>query len=165
MYTVTYHLPLVLSRDREAYPEADHASPLGDQFQFFVTGLREDMVRGNTPTYTLSYPTLCFETNEEVLPPGYAGIGLDSLAPYKGASVIFNVDDIPQLPARISETGTLQAVTPQDKAPMSSFDLWNYCLTQNWSTGSHLVRMTVTPRQGVARIFHWEFVVESSDHP
>src|SRR5260370_40908146 len=115
LYAVSYRLPYTPNvNPGEYYSRAEYVMPLGDMFRLYVTGLHEKKLQGDKVAYELSYPTLCLETSWSVLVPGLQGLGPDSLAPYKAASITIGVDGTPQPYAQITSAEQLIRIPSRD---------------------------------------------------
>ncbi len=156
-YVLTYRLPNeAQASPGEYYPQAGKGEPLGyfpgeSSFPLYVTGLRGD---GNS----LIYPTFCLETVQ----PSFLGTYWDAQRTwrqtYDNSEITIFVDDIPQPQASI-ESGLLRQNIDAPLGRWQGRGRWEYCISENWSLGQHVVRMVVTPQAAPVRTLQWSFAV------
>jgi hypothetical protein len=162
LYKVMYRLryePNV--NPEEYYPPAERVLPLGNTFRLYVTGLREEEAE-DSHLYILSYPTICLETANRYYTGNdyYWMFHSENMRRYQGAQVSISIDGLPRQTARIADYGVLIPISNAANSDVN-YDLWQYCLNEDWQAGSHAVQMKVEPLQGSSETFQWEFVVEA----
>ncbi|HEX2906065.1 MAG TPA: hypothetical protein VHO69_04350 [Phototrophicaceae bacterium] len=152
-YTVSFDLPYDANVNPwEYYPRAEYVAPLGTAYRLYVTGLYEDA----PGLYSLTYPTICLITNELPLVWDYWEFHREERPDDSGAVVQIQLDGRPQPSAYITRGSGLAPIgLALDKSTIS-----NYCLTADWTVGTHQVRMVITPPTGTERVFEWDFVVK-----
>lgn len=161
LYTISYRLPYEANVNAEEYyPRAQYVTPLSNTFRLYVTGLRNEESQGGALSYTLSYPIICLETGSMALVTDYWSANPELMAQYQGATVKIIVDGTPQPTARITDGGSLIALSSNGSSNVpTGSKRWNYCLTAHWNTGSHTIQFIVTTREGSTRVFEWTFGV------